>query len=262
MPGRHQAGPATFALCVIPGATQRQLEERKQDVEEEITYAEEYIGECTAGSCDRPATVRVYEDFMLCALHYMRYEAREDIDEATMALGLIKGWHSVANMHGNDYLIRMFNRASEELREIEGAARLRRAQLKRVDYENEHAHDLRTRGGLAARSEQEEAGALPELSALGRQLVALTGYPGADLTRFARDMVRTAGYGEELVPTVEARLLSADAGPLPDDFLAALADGLGLTQLGRKGLAMAYAFDEYLEDEGSPESGQGDRSCA
>ena len=27
---------------------------------EEITYAEHYIGECTAGTCDRPASVRMY----------------------------------------------------------------------------------------------------------------------------------------------------------------------------------------------------------
>ena len=48
--------------------------------------------------------VRVYEDFVLCALHHAMHEVGEDIDEAGIGLELVAGWLSVATMHANGYL--------------------------------------------------------------------------------------------------------------------------------------------------------------
>ncbi|MDP9476204.1 MAG: hypothetical protein M3R38_11080 [Actinomycetota bacterium] len=229
-----------------------------------VEYAEEFIGECTTGDCDRPATVRVYEDFVLCALHHMMYEAGEDADEAGIALELMAGWRSVAAMHGNRPLLELFEFAKRELLERKGAADRRQEQLERIDRENVGNTEIRLQmGQLVGKSDQEEAGALPELSAFGRQLVALTGYPGEDLRRLARDMVSTAGGPyeadrENLVPALEARMLSAWGEELPPGFLEALADGLGLSEPERNGLAMAYAFGR---EPAEPESGAG-RSCA
>ncbi len=229
-----------------------------------IEYAQEFIGECTTGSCDRPATVRVYEDFVLCALHHMMYEAGEDADEAGIALELMAGWRSVAAMHGNRPLLELFEFAKRELLERKGAADRRQEQLEHIDRENEANQEIRLQmGQLVGKSDQEEAGALPELSAFGRQLVALTGYPGEDLRRLARDMVSTAGGPyeadrENLVPALEARMLSAWGDELPPGFLEALADGLGLSEPERNGLAMAYAFGR---EPAEPESG-GERASA
>ncbi|MDP9476793.1 MAG: hypothetical protein M3R38_14090 [Actinomycetota bacterium] len=101
-----------------------------------VEYAEEFIGECLVGSCDRPATVRVYEDFVLCALHHMMHEAGHDADEAGLALELLGGWRSVAAMHGNGYLLELFEFAKADLLERKATADRRQDQLERIDREN------------------------------------------------------------------------------------------------------------------------------
>lgn len=237
-------------------------------------YSEVFIGECIAGSCDRPATVRVYEDFVLCALHHMRHEAGQDVDEAGIALELMAGWRSVAAMHGNGYLLELFEYAKGELLERKAAADRRQDQLDRIDRENVGDTEIRLEmGTLVGKPEQEEAGAasLPPLSALGRQLVALSGYIGEDLRRLARDLVSTAGGEyeadrENVVPALEARMRSADGDERLPGLLVAIADGLGLTAPERAGLAMAYAYDDHSEaeasEEGAESEGGAGRSCA
>ena len=48
----------------------------------ELEYSEVYIGECIPESCDRPAMVRVYEDYVyvLCALHNQRRVIGSEVD--------------------------------------------------------------------------------------------------------------------------------------------------------------------------------------
>jgi hypothetical protein len=94
------------------------------------------IGECNAGSCARPATARFNENIALCNLHLIRREVGEDVDEAALALDLIEGWHSVAKLHHNGYLVRMFDVASEDLRDRLVEAERRAAQLDRADLES------------------------------------------------------------------------------------------------------------------------------
>jgi hypothetical protein len=103
---------------------------------EGLDYAETFIGECTVGRCSRPATVRFHDDFVLCALHHLRREVGEDVDEAALALDMIGGWHSMADTHHNGYLIRMLDVASEDLRDRLGEAERRAVQLDRVDLES------------------------------------------------------------------------------------------------------------------------------
>jgi hypothetical protein len=119
-------------------------------------YAEEYIGECAAGSCDRPAAVVIFEDFMLCALHDHRYAIGQEIDAASISLDLAKRWRSEARMHeGTQYLVRLFDRAEEDL--TERLAQLGRyvEEIAQIDHENVGTHDLRT----AAREQSEDEGA-------------------------------------------------------------------------------------------------------
>ncbi len=124
-----------------------------------VEYAQTFIGECTTGSCDRPATVRVYEDFVLCALHHMMHEVGHDADEAGLALDLMAGWRSVAAMHGNRPLLELFEYAKGELLERKGAADRRQDQLDRIDLENVGNTEIRLEMGqrsLADKPEQEE----------------------------------------------------------------------------------------------------------
>lgn len=81
------------------------------------SYSETFIGECIVGSCGRPATVRVHEDFVMCALHYHVHHLGENIDEMNLALELMKGWRSEAKHHHNDYLVRLFDSAMSECQE-------------------------------------------------------------------------------------------------------------------------------------------------
>ncbi len=123
---------------------------------EELTYSDVFIGECTVGTCTRPATVRVHEDFVLCALHHLHYEAGEDYDATNLALELIAGWHSMANMHGNDYLARMFEAAEEDLQVLRDKAERRRIQAERVEADNIPNEEVRMRMGEKASEERKE----------------------------------------------------------------------------------------------------------
>jgi hypothetical protein len=62
--------------------------------------------------------------------------------EATFGLDLLEGWHSVAKLHHNGYLIRMFSVASEELRDLKAEAVRRIAQIDRADHEFESSEEI------------------------------------------------------------------------------------------------------------------------
>jgi hypothetical protein len=47
-----------------------------------VEYSEIYMGDCTHGSCTRPATVRVHKEQVLCALHFAHFELVEANREA------------------------------------------------------------------------------------------------------------------------------------------------------------------------------------
>jgi hypothetical protein len=104
--------------------------------EKGLEFAETFIGECITGDCDRPATVRVWEDFILCALHHTMHEVGEDQDEAGIGLELLAGWLSVATMHGNGYLQGLLGYAKDELLERKEWADRRMDQLQQDALSN------------------------------------------------------------------------------------------------------------------------------
>ena len=63
-------------------------------------YSGVFIGTYTQVPCIRPATVVIRGDFKLCAMHALDYEARDEHNDATLALELLKPWRTQAQMHG------------------------------------------------------------------------------------------------------------------------------------------------------------------
>ncbi len=107
-------------------------------------YADEYIGECIAGSCDSPATVQIHKDFKHCALHALAYELGEEEDDMSIAAGMLRGWKSQSEYEGCGFLARVLDNALAECEERKSRAHSQRDQLWQVDREVMPNHDLRT----------------------------------------------------------------------------------------------------------------------
>lgn len=157
-----------------------------------IEYSEVYIGECVAGECNLPATVRVHENYVLCALHDLRREIAEEQDEANLALEMITGWRSVAASHNNGYLLELFEYAHGELIERRSVASQRLRQLERVDLETDPNEHIRIEMGEAEaktgrdRPGEGEGGEAEEPGAIGRVVGELaTGRGYASLAELA-----------------------------------------------------------------------------
>jgi hypothetical protein len=123
-----------------------------------IEYAETFIGECIAGDCGRPATVRVHENFVLCALHHLHYEVGQDHDEASIGLELVEGWRSIAAVHNNEYLSGLLGYAKDELLERKIEAERRQAQIDRAFRESEPNVGIRLGMSEAGKGSEEGEG--------------------------------------------------------------------------------------------------------
>ena len=206
-------------------------------------YSEVYIGECTHGDCDRPATVRVHESFVLCALHHLRYEIAHEYDAANLALELIGGWRSIASTHHNGYLLELFEYAHVELIERRAVAEERTRQLERVEMEGNE--DIRSRMG-----EVEATRKIEYPTVFAKVLSDLSGNLGDDWSQLALDLVSAIGepYGDAERDALQARLGSAAAPGPSGVFMDGLARYLDLGEEDRMRLAAAYAYEGAHED--------------
>lgn len=205
-----------------------------------IEYSEVFIGDCCGGSCTRPATVRVHEDFVLCALHHLLYEIGQEKDEAALALELIAGWRSIAAMHRNGYLLELFEYAHDELIERRAVAQTRMAQIDRADLESGPGEDIRAKMG-----EAEIVGKIQYPTVFAKVLSKQAGYLGEDMAQLAHDLVSAIGtpYGDAERDALQARLESdATSGP-SGAFMHELTRYLDLDRDGQMELAMALAFE-------------------
>lgn len=109
-------------------------------------FFENYIGECISGSCDRPATVRVHKDFVLCALHNQRRVIGEEADAVGIGLDMLKGWRSEAEFHGAYSLVAVFGVAEHYLKERQELIVEMGEHAKQIDRENVSNHAFRTQG--------------------------------------------------------------------------------------------------------------------
>lgn len=142
--------------------------ERKTKLTEQETigagYSEVFIGECTVGSCTRPATVRIWENFVLCALHHAMHEAAHRGDDAHLALELLRPWRDHAQTHRLGGLIEDLDRiiADENIRYLDAQEYM--SQLERIEVESVPNEDIRLQMGArqqekASRPEPEEESA-------------------------------------------------------------------------------------------------------
>lgn len=158
-----------------------------EEMGQAIEYSEAYIGECIVGECDRPATVRVYENFVLCALHYLAREIAEAYDEASLASELMAGWRSVAVTHHNGFLLELFEYASKEATEQKGRMEAWTELLARADLESDPNERLRSKMGRA------RAGEEPSESSASEAFEAETEGIGA-IGRVVGELARGRGF--------------------------------------------------------------------
>ncbi len=120
-----------------------------------VEYSEVFIGECTVGSCTRPATVRMWENFVLCALHHAMHEVSRKSDDAHLALELLRPWRDHAQTHRLGGLIEDLDRiiADENIRYLDAQEYM--SQLERIEVESVPNEDIRLQMG-ARRKEEEE----------------------------------------------------------------------------------------------------------
>lgn len=202
-------------------------------------YSEAYIGDCTDGNCDRVATVRIHDEWIMCTLHHEGYLLLEERNEIDLALGFIQPWRSQADAHGLDSIQQIFDRATFDLSQRREAVKERRDALDRIDQESIANHDLRVEMG-------ERVAAIQYPTAFARVLAQLAHYEGEDWAQFAADMTSTAGdrYGEAEAEWLHATLLNGARLEPPAGFMNDLAGGLGLDARQRTKLAMAYTFEK------------------
>lgn len=204
-----------------------------------IEYAETYIGDCTDGDCDRVATVRVHDEWVLCSLHHEIYLLAREADDADLTLDFIKKWRSQAQAHDLGFIQLCFDRAVDDLADRKEIIRERRDALNRIEAESVANHDLRIEMG-----ERLKRDALTYPTAFARILSELAHYLGEDWRKFAGKMVSTAGdkYGAVAWDWLYSELMDTSGRVQPDGFMADLAAGLGLDARQRTKLAMAYTY--------------------
>jgi hypothetical protein len=204
-----------------------------------IEYAQTYIGDCTDSDCDRVATVRIHDEWVVCTLHHEGHLLFEEHNEIDLTLGLIMSWRSQADAHGLDAIQQVFDRATFDLSQRREAVKERREALDRIEQESIANHDLRVEMG-------KRVAAIQYPSAFARVLAQLAHYADDDMNRFAAAMVHAAGdqYGDAEREWLHATLLNGARLEPPAGFLDDLASGLGLDQRQRTKLAMAYTFEK------------------
>lgn len=120
-----------------------------------VEYSETFIGECASGGCAKPATVRVSGSFVLCALHFLKYELAEDANQASLTVELVKPWRDEAKVHGLDALAESLEGIADEQQGRYLDATDRMKQLDQVNRESDQ-DEMRRRMG-EKRRELEEA---------------------------------------------------------------------------------------------------------
>jgi hypothetical protein len=200
-------------------------------------YSEVYIGDCTDGNCDRVATVRIHDEWVVCTLHHEGHLLFEECNEIDLTLGLIMSWRSQADAHGLDAIQQVFDRATFDLSQRREAVKERREALDRIEQESIANHDMRVEMG-------ERVAAIQYPSAFARVLAQLAHYEGDDWAQFAADMTHTAGqkWGAAEAEWLHATLLNGARLEPSAGFLDDLTSGLGLDVRQRTKLAMAYTF--------------------
>ncbi len=119
-----------------------------------VEYSEVFIGECTVGSCARPATIQIWESFVLCALHHAMHEASRKSDDAHLALELLKPWRAHADMHRLGHLVEGLDRIIEDEKIRCEDAQEYVSQLERIEVESVPNEEIRLQMG--ARQQEEE----------------------------------------------------------------------------------------------------------
>lgn len=102
----------------------------------DLVYSETFIGDCSRGCC-RPATVRVHNDFKLCALHHLEFEITEEVNGAGLGIDVLKQTISEAEFHGADGLVEHLQQLLAYEEERLALARRRQAQLDQVEEERD-----------------------------------------------------------------------------------------------------------------------------
>jgi hypothetical protein len=202
-------------------------------------YSEAYIGDCTDGNCDRVATVRIHDEWVVCTLHHEGHLLFEEHNEIDLTLGLIKSWRSQADAHGLDSIQQVFDRATFDLSQRREAVKERREALDRIEQESIANHDMRVEMG-------ERVAAIQYPSAFARVLAQLAHYEGDDWAQFAADMTHTAGqkWGAAEAEWLHANLMGTAHLEPPAGFMDDLASSLGLDVRQQTKLAMAYTYEK------------------
>ncbi len=220
------------------------MTEQTETRTEGLEFAETFIGECITGTCGRPATVRVWEDFILCALHHTMHEVGGDQDEAGIGLELVAGWLSVATMHGNGYLQGLLGYAKDELLHRKEWAGRRMDQLRQVEHENVGNDRIRLEMGKARQAREEEE----------RQNAPATEPPEEAQTTPAARMAARKSAMAELAPEQQEHgyrlLLRSDA--LSNAAAAVLSEDSPIAE--RKAETLAVLTE--LRDEANAEFGR------
>lgn len=106
-------------------------------------YIGTYIEECGSGGCDRPATVRVHNDFVLCALHHHDLYVAEEINAVEIAFEMLPGWRSEAEFHGATHLAAMIEVAERYLTAHAEYVKELPAQTDHIERENVGDQEMR-----------------------------------------------------------------------------------------------------------------------
>ena len=107
-------------------------------------YSAVYIGESSRG-CGRPATVRLYKEWVVCALHYAEFLVTERVNEANLALDIIGPFRSEAEFHNCGNLVAALDRIAEDERARQAAAREEMEAFRRIAHESTPEHDASMR---------------------------------------------------------------------------------------------------------------------
>ena len=107
-------------------------------------YSAVYIGECSRG-CGRPATVRLYKEWVVCALHYAEFLVTQRVNEANLALDIIGPFRSEAEFHRCHNLVAALDRIAEDERARQAAADEEMEAFRRIAHESTPEHEASMR---------------------------------------------------------------------------------------------------------------------
>lgn len=244
------------------------MTERTETPLKGVQYSETFIGECSRG-CGRPATVRIHNEWVVCALHHLGFEASERANEAGLALDLMKAWRSEAKFHGCLNLVAGLDRIAGEERKRAGKAQ---EEFDAVERESQPDHEFRRRMGekrcedeRSDTSEQESPKAVCSLPGCERPEAADDGHsPRCDKHRHewdARAEVESWEHARVFLDSWATMAKEVDSPELvrvmqealagADDALGAAQGNLKLAEAGlRQGDEPPPTEEEGAEPEG------------